>query len=247
MVNHTKKVMNMNTSKYIKSPFIIETVMKAIKIIFTVILIVFFYGCGGNDVKPEPTKPKLPELNWPKAKVTGSIFQSGRGMSLFENRTARNVGDIVTIVLKEQTQASKQANSSVSKDTAHDISASALFGKTNIGSGLGTTVSGTKEFDGKGSADQSSNITGEIACFVTDVMPNGNLVIAGKKKITLNRGDEYIIVSGVVRPDDIGDNNSILSTKVAAAEIAYTGKGEIAESNVMGWLSRFFMSPLWPF
>lgn len=216
-------------------------------IISLIVLPFVFAGCATDDVKKEPSEAYVPKVKWPKKQVNGSIFQQGMAVQFFESRAARRPGDIVTIVLKEKMQASKQANASVSKDTAHNISASALFGRTQLGEGLGTTVAGAKSFDGKGSADQSNNITGEIACIVTDVMPNGNLVISGRKKITLNRGDEYITVSGIVRPDDVSSDNSVLSTKVASAEIAYTGRGEIAESNRMGWLSRFLMSPLWPF
>lgn len=218
-----------------------------VKYIIISVISLYLFGCGDSNVRPEPKAPEMPKVNWPVKQANGSIFQKGRRMHLFENRAAKQVGDIVTIVLKEKMQASKKATASVSKDTAHDISASALFGKANLGKGLGTTISGAKSFDGEGTADQSNSLTGEIACIVTEVMPNGNLIITGKKKITLNKGDEYITVSGIVRPDDIGSDNSVLSTKVAAAEIAYTGKGEIAESSTMGWLSRFFLSPLWPF
>ncbi len=82
---------------------------------------------------------------------------------------------------------------------------------------------------------------------VTDVMPNGNLVISGQKAITLNQGEEYLTISGIIRPGDIGDNNSIESTRIANAQISYTGSGDIARSNQMGWLAKFFNSPIWPF
>ncbi len=204
-------------------------------------------GCMlGGDYRPEP-KVEEPKVNWPKPQLNGSIFQQGRSMLVFENRTAKHVGDILTVILKEKTTASKSASSSSSKDTSLDVTAGTILGKLQLGDGLRTDVSGSKSFDGEGSADQSNNLTGEISCMVTDVLPNGNLLIAGKKKIVLNRGNEYITISGIVRPDDIDGDNKIMSTRIANVDIAYTGSGEVADASVMGWLSKFFFSPLWPF
>ncbi len=216
------------------------------KILMSVTIMLIFSGCMDMNSRPEP-KVEKPKINWPKPQMNGSIFQPGRNMLVFENRTAKHVGDILTVTLQETTKASKKATTDVKKDTSHDISASAIFGKTQLGDGLATTVSGAKSFGGEGSSDQSNNLTGEISCMVVNVLPNGNLMVSGKKKITLNRGDEYITISGIVRPDDIDGDNKVLSTRIANVQIAYTGRGEIAESNMMGWLSRFFLSPLWPF
>jgi flagellar L-ring protein FlgH len=82
---------------------------------------------------------------------------------------------------------------------------------------------------------------------VADVLPNGNLVVRGEKWLTLNQGDEYIQISGIVRPIDIRTDNTVLSGLVADARITYSGKGMVADSNKMGWLSRFFASAIWPF
>ncbi len=204
-------------------------------------------GCmmGGNH--RQVPKVEEPKVNWPKPQLNGSIFQPGRSMLVFENRTAKHVGDILTVILQEKTSASKKASSSSKKDTTHDITASTLLGKLQLGDGLRTDVSGSKSFDGEGSADQSNNLSGEISCMVTNVLPNGNLMIAGKKKIVLNRGDEYVTISGIVRPDDIDGDNKVTSTRIANVDIAYTGSGQVADASVMGWLSRFFFSPLWPF
>ena len=216
------------------------------KTILIIIAAFSLSGCMMGGHRPEP-KVVEPKINWPKPQLNGSIFQPGRSMLVFENRTAKHVGDILTVTLEEKTTASKSASSSTSKDTSHDISASSLFGKTQLGDGLVTTVAGKKSFDGEGTADQSNNLSGEISCMVTDVLPNGNLIIAGKKKIVLNRGNEYITISGIVRPDDIDGANTVSSTRIANVDIAYTGSGEIANASVMGWLSKFFFSPLWPF
>ncbi len=216
------------------------------KKILIALIVTGLTGCLGESYRPEP-KVEEPKVNWPKPQLNGSIFQPGRSMLVFENRTAKQVGDILTVILEEKTSASKSASSSTSKDTSHDISAGMLFGKLQLGDGLKTEVGGAKSFDGEGTADQSNKLSGEISCMVTDVLPNGNLMIAGKKKIVLNRGDEYVTISGIVRPDDINGDNEITSTRIANVDIAYTGSGEVADASVMGWLSKFFFSPLWPF
>ena len=82
---------------------------------------------------------------------------------------------------------------------------------------------------------------------VARVLPNGNFYVQGEKWIQINQGNEYIRLRGIIRPVDITTNNTILSTQVADARISYSGTGATAEVNQVGWLSRFFMSPLWPF
>ena len=79
------------------------------------------------------------------------------------------------------------------------------------------------------------------------MLPNGNLRIQGEKWIAINQGDEYVRLRGIVRPVDIGPSNTVLSTQVADAQISYRGKGAPADSNAMGWLARFFITPFWPF
>jgi flagellar L-ring protein precursor FlgH len=81
---------------------------------------------------------------------------------------------------------------------------------------------------------------------VLKVLPNGNLMIRGEKWLTLNNGDEYIRLTGVIRPKDINSNNTILSTKVANARIQYAGTGSFADANEQGWLTKFFNSSWWP-
>jgi flagellar L-ring protein FlgH len=90
-------------------------------------------------------------------------------------------------------------------------------------------------------------LEGSIAVTVADVLPNGNLIVQGEKWMRINQGEEYIRLRGIVRPVDIGANNSVLSTQIADAQFAYGGTGAVAASSSPGWLSRFFGSPLWPF
>ena len=103
------------------------------------------------------------------------------------------------------------------------------------------------EFSGSGKSDQQNSLNGTISVSVVEVLPNGNLAIRGEKRMTLNNGNEYIRLSGIIRPSDINAGNSILSTQIADATITYTGDGPVAESNIMGWLAKFFISAIFPF
>jgi flagellar L-ring protein precursor FlgH len=111
---------------------------------------------------------------------------------------------------------------------------------------LNSAFDAEREFSGKGDSSQSNSLTGEIAVTVVNVLPSGSLVVRGEKIIGLNQGSEFIRISGLVRPQDISTDNTVVSTKLANSRIFYGGGGSIAESNTQGWLSRFFNSPVFP-
>lgn len=192
--------------------------------------------------------PKLVPTQGRSAPQDGGLY-SDAGLDLFSDRKARRPGDIITIVLKESTVSQKKSNLNSTKDSAVSLDNPTLLGAP-FGLGkmdLTTGVNGTREFKGKGDAAQSNNLQGNISVTVSDILPNGVLVVRGEKWLTLNRGDEYIRISGMVRPDDIGPDNTVLSTRVANARISYSGTGAMADSSQMGWLGRFFNSGFWPF
>ena len=189
----------------------------------------------------------------------GGIFQAGYQMSLFEDIRAHRVGDILTIILSENTNASKRASTSTSKDTDVALENPTLFGRSlafdlprpfnssKKNATLETSVSSSNEFEGEGDSAQSNSLTGNITVTVSEVLPNGNLIVRGQKRLTINQGDEYVQFSGIIRPIDITPENTVISTKVANAEIAYIGDGMIADANNQGWLGKFFNSKWWPF
>ena len=108
-------------------------------------------------------------------------------------------------------------------------------------------TSGDRSFDGSGNSSQSNQLTGSITVTVAQRLSNGNLLVRGEKWLTINQGQELVRISGIVRPQDIGQDNSVPSTRVADARIAYTGRGSLADANTQGWLSRFFSSKWMPF
>ena len=179
----------------------------------------------------------------------GSIFQSGRSVRLFEDSKAFRVGDILSVTLQESTNASKSAATSTSKTDDVGISATAIFGGgTNSDNNdlLTNTLNADRSFDGSGDSSQSNSLDGEIAVTVSDILPNGNLIIRGEKIIGLNQGSEFIRLAGIVRPQDVSSGNIVTSSKIANARIYYGGGGVVGEANARGWFSRFFDSPLFP-
>lgn len=152
--------------------------------------------------------------------------------------------------LVENTTASSTANTSISKADTVDMSTPTLLGVPLTVNGidvLRNSTSGDRSFDGKGNTAQSNRMQGSVTVTVMQRLPNGNLVIQGQKNLRLTQGDELVQVQGIVRAADIAPDNSVPSSKVADARIAYGGRGAIAQSNAMGWLSRFFNSRLSPY
>jgi flagellar L-ring protein FlgH len=179
----------------------------------------------------------------------GGIYRNGSGLSLFEDKRARRVGDVITIVLSESTTSSKKADTAIKKDDSISIDAGVVVGAVpKLGDlNMATSVNPKRDFSGESTADQSNKLQGTITVMVSDVLPNGLLEVRGEKWMTLNRGEEFIRIRGYVRPEDVLPDNTIASTKVADVRIAYSGTGELAQANRQGWLSRVFGSEWWPF
>lgn len=185
----------------------------------------------------------------PPAPNPGGIYQPEYGLALFADRRAAKVGDIITIVLAEQTKSSKSADTQLGKDSSTGFNEPSILGQA-VSAGpysLLTNIDQKRAFKGKAKSDQSNSLNGSITVTVSEVMPNGLLRVRGEKWLTLNRGDEFIRVSGMIRPEDITADNSIPSTKLADARISYAGRGELADTNKIGWIARFFNHPIWPF
>ena len=203
------------------------------------------------------TKPHEPDYSatWPEplpteAQANGAIYQTGHDIALFENAVARRVGDTLTIRLNERTNASKSSTTSTSKSTDIDMPGPIIGGRPVTVNGteiLHAQVNNDSQFDGEGASTQSNRLEGDISVTVAQRLPNGNLLVRGQKWISINQGQEYVRIQGIVRPIDIDPDNSISSLKVADAMIAYGGKGALAQANTPGLLSRFFNLPFLPF
>ena len=225
--------------------------MKKNRIIFVFVLSLMVSACATTRA-PHDSKfsAVMPEMDVAPQASNGAIYQVGYGVALFEDQRARRVGDILTVNLIEKTDASKKASTSTAKDQDIDTGIPTILGGSITRNGrefLNNAVSSSRDFGGEGSSSQSNSLNGSITVTVSQVLANGNLVVRGEKILTLNQGDEFVQFSGIVRPADVQPDNTVLSTKVANTQVAYSGRGVIADSNKMGWLSRFFNSVLWPF
>jgi flagellar L-ring protein precursor FlgH len=181
--------------------------------------------------------------------VDGAIFSAAQPGFFVGDRRAHSVGDVLTVNLSEQTQASKSANGAMSrKGSTSTTLPGSIFGATGM---LGLTnpsvsTSGNwssetdQSYTGKGTADQSNSLNGTLTVMVTRVYENGNMWVEGQKMLTLNQGEEYIRVSGLVRPEDIKPGNLVESGRIAQAQISYTGAGDLADATKQNWFGRFF-------
>jgi flagellar L-ring protein precursor FlgH len=190
------------------------------------------------SVRPPIARPAMP--------MDGAIYAAGHsGGLLFEDRRARNVGDTLTIVISERTDASKKSNTNTGRSSNNSFAVNALRhlpGKSFLGSELGATSDFS--FDGKGESASNNAFIGTITVTVTEVLANGNLLVSGEKQVGINQGSEFIRLSGVVNPIHLTASNTVQSTTVADARIEYRGSGAVADNQQTGWLTRFFLNVL---
>lgn len=224
--------------------------MKINKLFLITIFSIFsMYGCTERSPMIMPNDPGFapvqPSDMQPPPALDGSLYQQGYAVSLFGDRKAYRVGDLITIVLQESTRSSKNAKTEIKKKSETSLKAPVFGG--NVPLNISAELGGTSGFSGSGGSNQSNSLTGNITVTVQAVYPNGNLLVRGEKWLTLNQGSEFIRVSGIVRPDDISPSNTVSSQRLADARLAYSGTGDLAESNKQGWLSKFFNSSWYPF
>lgn len=196
--------------------------------------------------------PAYPQVKDTSQVNPGAIYNPGTAQMLFQDTKALRVGDIITILLSESTNATKKADTELSKDSSNNMAAPTLLGSVNPKldgetNSFETKAAQQRAFKAETDTAQSNQLQGTITVTVHQVFPNGNLVIKGEKWIELNQGREFIRVAGIVRPQDISKDNQVVSTRIANARISYGGTGPLAETNEPGWATRFFNSGWWPF
>ncbi len=199
-------------------------------------------GCGPVRLCTAAPPPAIPAA----VVANGSIYQPSAYGSypLFEDRRPRNVGDIVTIMIQERTNAAKNVSTNTDRTGSGglDFVGVPSFLPNEVGSKQNFEVSGSNKAQGKGSSRADNTFSGTLTTTVVGVLPNGNLQVAGEKQIAINRGSEHIRFSGVVDPRSITGSNTVSSTQVADARIEFRSKGVMDEVQTMGWLQRFFLN-----
>lgn len=209
----------------------------------------FLSACAS---KPMPVRtadfsPVLPQEPIAKTVADGSIYSGGANDSLFGDRKAYRTGDIITIILREKTLAEKSASNVSSRVASNSMSMGGITGGL-LGENLpaGATIDNNISNTGNGATSQSNTLGGDISATVVRVLSNGNLIIRGEKMIHLNDGNEYIQISGMIRSEDVQPDNTVLSKRIANAEITYSGDGDYVDATKSGWGTKLFYK-IWPF
>lgn len=206
--------------------------------------IVFILLTGFNHATAEP----IHKDTTGEESSDGSLWSEDRPQSfLFNDLKAGRVGDVVTVRIVENSKGNKNASTKTEKDSSVSASISALLGiPSNTLANTTVGAESSEKHDGSGSTSRSSQLTAVIAAKVIDVLPNGNLFIDGKREVVVNNETQILSLNGIIRPEDIGPNNTILSTYIADAKITYTGSGVVGDKQRVGWLVRL-IDLVWPF
>jgi len=239
--------------------------MKKIHYLLLGIIPLLLSGCGtwseAKDAKPQiletASEPVLPPYQLPQAE-DGSLWSSVRGITLFPDRRARKIGDIVIVRIVEDPEARLNANTQTSRSSGVDASKLKMLGYVqalaegnprlaqNPGSDDMILASLGLNFDGKGTSDRNGHVKAYMSAVVEMTLPNGNLYIKGQREIRVNNETQHITLSGVIRPEDISPSNEISSVYVANARIGYGGMGPVADKQKPGWLMKV-VDNVWPF
>ncbi|WP_211185379.1 flagellar basal body L-ring protein FlgH [Thalassotalea algicola] len=224
------------------------------KHLIAIVTLVLLSGCASVEqarILPDDPDfaPILPEPEEEEVVPTGSLFKVNYVNNIYSDSKAHRVGDIISVILSESTQAQKNAKTELKKENDATLDPITGFGGVPInfkGDAIQFGLNQSSNFKGDSKANQGNSLSGNISVHVLRVLPNGNLMIRGEKWMTLNNGDEYIRLTGIIRSKDISSENTITSHKVANARIQYAGTGTFADVNEQGWLSKFFSGKWWP-
>jgi flagellar L-ring protein precursor FlgH len=231
-------------------------------VLFTASYMLFFLaGCATSpELPPHPPKYVYSQEKLPEAS-TNSLWRDSA--SLYEDRKARRINDLVTIKVVENITGSGTASTKASRDSNADYALTDLFGMNtdfNLHNAFllkdmfkganvfSPTVKGNaaSDFEGKGDTNREGKLLGTITAKVVEVMPNGNLVLESRKDLTINDEKQTLVLRGMIRPDDVLPDNSIQSSLVADADIYFVGNGVLQEKQKPGWLTRI-LDQVWPF
>jgi flagellar L-ring protein precursor FlgH len=226
--------------------------MKFVQLLLPAVLLVLLQGCATEPVdmvlKPSPDfQPVYPLAKDAVRVTTGGIYSNRQSDAWFGRGRNYQVGDIITVLLDEKTQAARTQNTDVSREAKNTLPTgiNTQLGKNPFLAGI--DINNNKASStGKGTADQLATLSGSVAVTVVEILANGNLMVRGEKKLGLAEGTEVIQVSGVIRPEDVGPNSTVQSRRLANAQIAYRGSGDLANATKAGW-GTSLMHKYWPF
>lgn len=199
-------------------------------------------GCSATPTsivqRPTSNRPAMADL---APASNGAIYQAASYRPMFEDRRARHIGDMLTIAIVEKTAAVKAGASSGNKSGSVNFTPPALA-QARLGGSV--ALSTANKFADGDNQSASNTFTGTIGVTVTEVLPNGNLIVAGEKQVAMNKGVEFIRFSGMINPDTIQTGNTVSSTVVADARVEYRTNSQIDRAEMTAMASRFFQSLL---
>lgn len=225
------------------------TTFRAIGLSLAALLSAALAGCATAPQLPPSAefRPILQLPPEPEAMVTGSIYNGGRNDNWFGRKRDYKVGDIITVVLNESTNASRTVTNKTARASSNDVAASLVPKLPFPQATNGLVLSGaTIKSEASGAGTQIASLSGAVTATVIQVLPNGNLVVRGEKQVDLSEGSETIRVAGTVRTDDISPDGTVQSKRLANAQISYVGTGDLANANRTPWGTNLLYQ-LWPF
>jgi len=250
-------------------PFIADAVRRSGASVILLVAGIALAGCAnGFSGLGKPLQSKVPSYvpsqqsalpsplaAAPQSQPDGSIWRENAPLvSMFADQKARTVGDIVTIKIAESSAATNKASTATDRSSSLSASVDAFFNAEKrfpadqpFFNPFAKVAGGMEsDFQGNGTTKRSGDLNAYITALVTQVLPNGNLVVTGTREVLINRENQIIQLSGVVRPRDIDADNQVLSTYIADARISYSGTGVVNDRQKPGWLTTIFMT-VWPF
>ena len=211
--------------------------------LYSLLVIIFLTACAPTSIVQQPTSAR-PQAQPAAPANNGAIFQTSNYRPLFEDRRARFVGDILTIVITENTTATKEVSSSGNKSgsTSSTVNNAKVLG-VSLFPLTDTQITGSTKnaYSDQDKGSSNNRFTGTITVTVTEVLANGNLKVSGEKQVALDKGTEFVRFSGVINPDTIV-GNKVSSTQVADVRAEYRSNGRIDTASFLAGLARFFQS-----
>lgn len=217
------------------------------------VVAVILQGCS----TPPPVSSRVSAPPLPPPKTLGSLWQEENGRAyLYEDLRAMRIGDILTVKIAENHKGSKSADTAVQRDStiknsmigsgAGYIGLPGIRFSDETKRGFGINASANNKFDGKGATNREGTLTGTISAIVTEVFPNGDLRIEGRREVTVNSEKQLMTIAGIVRRMDVDTKNTVISTSIADAKIEYSGLGVLDDVQRPGWFVRI-LDWIYPF
>ena len=227
-------------------------------------LCLFQGGCGGQSQHATPMPPLTPTQQYtePEQRYSnpGSMYSASEAADLYADNRARRVGDIILVKVVENSKSKSKADTTAQKQSTQSLGVQAAFGRNTIGviPGMGGPLTGNIGVDpllststssglsATGETKRENYVTATVGARVLQVLPGGVLQVQGAREIRVNDETQYMVISGLVRAQDVASDNSVESTQLADSKVEYYGKGQLADKQRQGWLSRL-LDNIWPF